>query len=61
MTYKNLQTLLEQTTESATQLQDLINNARCPKCVYEGTCQTFDRYGDCKKYKRDPPDGGYYG
>ena len=34
---------------------------RCFKCVYEGTCSNNDDYGQCTKYKRDPPDGGYYG
>ena len=42
------------------ELKKLVKYSRCPKCVYEGTCRSFDR-GDCKKYKRDPPDGGYYG
>ena len=41
-------------------LKDFLNNSRCSKYVYEGSCQNFDK-GDCKKYKRDPPDGGYYG
>ena len=35
--------------------------SRCYKCVYEGTCSGNDNYGQCTKYKRDPPDGGYYG
>ena len=34
---------------------------RCYKCVYEGACSSNDNYGQCTKYKRDPPDGGYYG
>jgi calcineurin-like phosphoesterase family protein len=35
---------------------------RCDKCVYEFTnCGDSDSDGQCKKYKRDPPDGGYYG
>lgn len=35
---------------------------RCDKCVYiKGTCGQTDKYGNCWKYKRDPPDGGYYG
>ena len=34
---------------------------RCPKCVWEGTCNNFDIDGNCADYKRDPPDGGYYG
>ena len=34
---------------------------RCEKCVYEFKCADsyFDRR--CERYKRDPPDGGYYG
>ena len=37
--------------------------SRCYKCVYKGTCSGSgnDDYGQCTKYKRDPPDGGYYG
>ena len=31
----------------------------CHKCVYEVGCQG-NPIG-CKKYKRDSPDGGYYG
>ena len=42
------------------QVQEMLNNSRCSKCVWEGNCQDFDR-GNCKNYKRDPPDGGYYG
>jgi hypothetical protein len=42
------------------ELKKLVKNSRCYKCVYEGECRSFDK-GDCKKYKRDPPDGGYYG
>lgn len=38
-----------------------ISLPRCYKCVYEGTCSGNDNYGQCTKYKRDPPDGGYYG
>lgn len=35
---------------------------RCSKCVYENTgCGHTDFDGNCKKYKRDAPDGGYYG
>ena len=43
------------------ELKKLVKYSRCPKCVYEDTCRSFDNKGDCKKYKRDPPDGGYYG
>lgn len=42
------------------QVQEMLNNSRCSKCVWEGTCRDFDR-GSCNNYKRDPPDGGYYG
>lgn len=31
----------------------------CHKCVFELCCQ--DSPVGCKKYKRDAPDGGYYG
>lgn len=35
---------------------------RCYKCVYDyNTCGSSDLNGDCPKYKRDPPDGGFYG
>ena len=35
---------------------------RCDKCVYlKETCGQTDKDGKCWKYKRDPPDGGYYG
>lgn len=36
--------------------------SRCDKCVYiRQTCGDDDYFGTCKHYKRDPPDGGYYG
>ena len=31
----------------------------CHKCVYEVGCH--GNPVNCKSYKRDPPDGGYYG
>lgn len=31
----------------------------CHKCVYEVGCT--DNPVGCKRYKRDAPDGGYYG
>ena len=34
---------------------------RCNKCVYEFECDESDEFGYCTEYKRDPPDGGYYG
>ena len=39
------------------------DKSRCHKCVYETYCigSTRDREGKCSDYKRDAPDGGYYG
>lgn len=35
---------------------------RCYKCVFDyNSCGENDFYGTCPKYKRDPPDGGFYG
>ena len=35
---------------------------RCHKCVYNPwNCNDCDKYGKCKTYHRDPPDGGFYG
>lgn len=48
-------------------IQDLKNwvevgQPRCGKCVYEVlVCGQDDRLGTCPKYKRDAPDGGFYG
>lgn len=40
----------------------LTNKSRCRKCVYEMTCfKDCDFEGTCPNYKRDAPDGGYYG
>lgn len=34
----------------------------CHKCVYEGAYGgCYENPLGCKKYKRDAPDGGYYG
>ena len=39
-----------------------IDQSRCGKCVYETlVCGENDFYGNCPKYRRDPPDGGFYG
>lgn len=39
-----------------------VDQSRCGKCVYEVLiCGENDFYGNCPKYKRDPPDGGFYG
>ena len=35
---------------------------RCHKCVYELRCsKDKDNERNCPDYKRDAPDGGYYG
>ena len=35
---------------------------RCDKCVYELYCsKDKDKERKCSDYKRDAPDGGYYG
>ena len=40
----------------------LTDMSRCRKCVYEMTCfKDRDFEGTCPNYKRDAPDGGYYG
>ena len=34
----------------------------CHKCIYEMRCsRDRDEEGKCTRYKKDPPDGGYYG
>jgi calcineurin-like phosphoesterase family protein len=39
-----------------------VDQSRCGKCIYEVlVCGENDFYGNCPKYKRDPPDGGFYG
>ena len=39
-----------------------VDQSHCGKCVYEVlVCGENDFYGNCPKYKRDPPDGGFYG
>lgn len=46
-----------ESNKSGEQKTDIIRD--CRKCVYELSC-----HGNpvgCKKYKRDAPDGGYYG
>ena len=34
---------------------------RCRRCVYELNCTRDKNESNCPDYKRDPPDGGYYG
>ena len=63
MTYNDIKILLsnkELSSQAKEKLQHMLNKSRCSKCVYEGPCRNFDQ-GNCKNYKRDPPDGGYYG
>lgn len=48
-------------THKIDELANIFAQCRCPKCVYEGFCNSIDINGNCNKYKRDPPDGGYYG
>lgn len=43
----------------AVALGDKVTVRDCHKCVYEIGCH--DNPVGCKKYKRDAPDGGYYG
>lgn len=39
-----------------------VDHSRCRKCVYEFRCtRDKDLDGKCPDYKRDAPDGGYYG
>lgn len=41
---------------------NIFTQARCDKCVYSWPmCGSNDSLGSCPNYKRDPPDGGYYG
>lgn len=38
------------------------SKSRCRKCIYETQCsRDKDHFGTCPNYKRDAPDGGYYG
>lgn len=48
-------------THQIDDLARIFRECRCPKCVYDGFCSSVDINGNCKEYKRDPPDGGYYG
>lgn len=48
--------------EESAELIVPVDQSRCGKCVYEVlVCGENDFYGSCPKYKRDPPDGGFYG
>lgn len=48
-------------THKIDDLAKIFSQCRCPKCVYDGFCSSVDINGNCKEYKRDPPDDGYYG
>ena len=48
-------------THKIDDLARIFAECRCPKCIHEGTCSGLDIEGSCNAYKRDPPDGGYYG
>lgn len=48
-------------THKIDDLARIFSQCRCPKCVHDGFCSGVDIDGNCKEYKRDPPDGGYYG
>lgn len=38
------------------------DKSRCRKCFHKGYClRNRDNEGKCPDYKRDAPDGGYYG
>lgn len=42
--------------------EEKIAQPRCDKCVHLPIyCGHDDKNGNCSHYKRDPPDGGYYG
>lgn len=54
-----LATKLAKMTKEAGEIK---TNFNCEKCVYESICIKDKRtLIDCPDYKRDPPDGGYYG
>lgn len=39
-----------------------VNKSRCHKCIHElGCTRDKDLDGKCPNYKKDAPDGGYYG
>lgn len=51
--------------KSRKDLDNVINNidvSKCEKCINEVKCKVNGVYkSNCKDYKRDSPDGGYYG
>lgn len=51
--------LKEKNMKEVYKMRESIKNSRCYKCLYSNLCTDIDN-GNCKKYKKDPPDGGYY-
>lgn len=47
--------------ETDSEFRKALSYSRCNKCIKEATCKGLDLYGKCKQFKRDPPDGGFYG
>lgn len=59
--YEKVQECKEFLDEEEQKLAEPVTS-RCDKCVYEmSSCRGNDIDGKCPDYKRDPPDGGYYG
>lgn len=49
------------TYEAPTLITNVVPRPRCEKCVYSYPgCGHSDSFGQCRNYRRDPPDGGYY-
>jgi len=58
---RHLQDLQLKAIKSYVEERKKSRRSRCSKCVYSNQCSGTDQDGSCKKYKYDPPDGGYYG
>ena len=60
---KTLYKIVSMDAKTAAEFHRALSQSRCEKCLYGGgyMCKGLDLYGRCIKYKRDPPDGGYYG
>ena len=56
----NLSDIAMENIREVNKSRESIKNSRCHKCLYSNMCTDIDT-GDCKKYKKDSPDGGYYG
>ena len=64
--HSNVYDYLSQIDTIADFVEDILSamkdTSRCNKCVnYTACSRDKDREGNCKDYKRDAPDGGYYG